>query len=546
MKVYELVAAAIVEEGCHAVFGLLGDGNLSLWGALGRDRKVPIYSAWHEGAAMAMADAYARSCGEVGVATVTCGPGLTHAATSLISAVRHGTPLVLIAGALPSSDVAGNQQLDQRRFADACGAPFYTLTSPDSAAETVRAAFQAAREQSCAVVLDLPIDVQEMELRSDIAYTPASDQILPLPDAAAVDAVVELISAADRPVVIVGRGAMSSGARQAIVLLADRIGAALGTTLHAKGCFADHARDIGVVGGITRGATRRLLAQADLVIAIGATLGYHTTDKGTQLPRAKIVRVDVRPGGGELGPASTLHLRSDAQAAAIALSEALERRQIRKTGFSEVMRDDTFKPQPWPDWPVPADGMDPRRVMREVSKVLPPRAQVSCGIGHFWSFPLMYLDLPERGSLHSTHAFGAIGLGLPFGVGLHVASSDRPVLAIEGDGSLMQALPEFESIVRQKISLVVLIMNDGGYGAEAHKMAVKGLDGAMARWPSPDFVALAEVFGGKGVRVGSATDVAAAVAQGFAAGGLFVIDARISPTVLSDFYRKTLFGTPIE
>src|SRR3546814_394543 len=130
---------------------------------------LSLESAGYGGAAVAMAEAYFRSCGEVGVVTVTCGPGLTHAATSLVSAVRHGSPLVLIVGDLPADDVGGNQQLDQRNFAQACGARFQNLAAPESAADVIRTAFRNARARSRPVVLNLPMDVQEAEApaRSD-------------------------------------------------------------------------------------------------------------------------------------------------------------------------------------------------------------------------------------------------------------------------------------------------------------------------------------------------------------------------------------------
>lgn len=550
MKVVELISSVIVAEKCRAVFGLLGDGNLSLWAMIHAEGAVPLYTAWHEAAAVAMADAYARSCGEVGVATVTCGPGLTHAATSLISAVRHGSPLVLLVGDLPASDVGGNQQLDQRRFAEACGARFRTLLTPDQASGALRSAFHEARTQSCPVVLSLPMDVQEADVPAGTPYAAAPaypDIFYPSgTDPSGIEAITDLISASDYPVVIAGRGAIERRTRNAVLEFADSIGAAVGTSLLAKDCFSGHPRNIGVIGGIARGATRRVLAHADLLIAFGASLGYHTTDRGTQMPLARIVRVNTGPASDGDEPPSTIHLRSDAGTAARALRDAVLSRKVQKTGFTDMMMGSEFVPASWPDWPVANDGMDPRRVMRALSAVLPPRVQIACGIGHFWSFPIMYLDLPCGGTFHSTHSFGAIGFGLPFGMGLSVAAPQRPVLIIEGDGSLMQALSELESAARQRLSLVILVMNDNGYGAEAHKMAAKGFDGAMARWVSPDFAAMATLLGGKGVRVDDEADLAPAVKEAFADGGLHLIDARISPSIVSDLYQQTLFGTAIE
>ncbi len=131
MKVYEAIAQGLVAEGCDKMFGLMGDGNMWLWGALGRNREVRFYSARHEAAAISMADGYARVTGRVGAATITCGPGLTHAATPLVAAARHRSPLVILAGEVSARDRHNPQIFDQRGFAEACEARFVRLTSTD-------------------------------------------------------------------------------------------------------------------------------------------------------------------------------------------------------------------------------------------------------------------------------------------------------------------------------------------------------------------------------------------------------------------------------
>src|SRR5690606_32040417 len=184
-------------------------------------------------------------------------------------------------------------------------------------------------------------------------------------------------------------------ARDAMLELAEVTGAAVGTSLHAKDRFAGHPRNIGVLGGIAHAVTRQALEQADLVIAFGSTLGYHTTDKRTQLAHAKIVRIDIREATGGDGPPSTIHLRADAAVAARALSAALTRRTLQKSGFVEPGWSNRLPVAAQPEGPFATDGIDPRLLMREASRVLPAEVQVTVGIGHFWAFPILWLDLPR-------------------------------------------------------------------------------------------------------------------------------------------------------
>src|SRR5262245_42206640 len=144
MKVYEAIAAALAAEGDGPVFGLMGDGNLALWGSLARLGKRTIYSARHEAAAVAMADGYFRATDGLGVCTVTCGPGLTQTGTSLVAAQRNQSSIIVLAGEIPAGAKNKLQSMDQRRFVEACGARFHTVTSSGSVTEEIAEAFYAA------------------------------------------------------------------------------------------------------------------------------------------------------------------------------------------------------------------------------------------------------------------------------------------------------------------------------------------------------------------------------------------------------------------
>ncbi len=142
------------------------------------------------------------------------------------------------------------------------------------------------------------------------------------------------------------------------------------------------------------------------------------------------------------------------------------------------------------------------------------------------------------------YQFGAVGQTVPVAIGVGVANPDRPHIVIEGDGSLMMNLQELETATRLGLPMVLVVWNDGGYGAEVHKLRAKGFDPHLAQWPSPDFAALGRAFGGDGVRIESLDELKSAVERGLKSKRLYVIDVPVSPTTLSDPYEKIHFGMP--
>lgn len=544
MKVYEAIAEALIAEGGDQIFGLMGDGNMSLWGALGRQRDVTLFSARHEAAAVAMADGYSRTTSKVGIVMVTCGPGLTQVGTSMIIAARNRSQLVLVVGEIPAGAKNKTQTMDQRRFAEACSAKFVTITSADNMAEEIAEAFYAARVHRVPVVLNLPMDLQEESFDWDFEYRPSFNFLPPrveTPSPDLLSPVIEKLAAAERPVIIAGKGAIASGAKEEIIRLADRTGALLATSLQGKGYFAGHPYDIGIAGAFASAPSERLLADADFVLGVGAELGYYTTEGGLLFPAAEVARIDIKPLPEEIGVIPGLYVQGDARKSVATINEALEARQVRKDGFRTAETRDVLNAAPH-RFEAPSDGLDPRTLAQSLSRGLPKGVLVTCGAGHFFSFPAMYLSLPEGAEIQFSYQFGAVGQGLPLAIGIGAGNPGRPHVSIEGDGSMMFNLQELDTVCRYKMQMVLIVWNDAGFGAEVHKLHAKGFDQSLAQWESPDFVAIARAFGGDGVRIAKESDLPGAVTEGLRKGGLYLIDARVSPTTASDPYSKVHFG----
>lgn len=546
MKLYEAFAEAALAEGCDTGFGLVGDGNVPIWAGLGKAKHFRLVAVRHESAAIAMADGYFRATGRIGLATTTWGPGLTHTTTALTVAARARSAVVSVIGGLSPIAKDLNQLVDHQKVADLTGARLHRVTSVNSAAEQIAEAFFEARVRRLPVILEIPLEVQLQALEWDWAYAASSTFVPPrprsIPDEVSLLAVADALMSAERPILVVGRGARAADAKQEILALAEHCGALLATTLPLKDWFIGHPYDLGIAGSFASRAGEELLAQADFVLGIGAELGYYTTEGGLLFPEARVARIDHEPVPQRIGVLPGDHyVCGDAKDVAGALLDRIRRAPARQ-GFRTGAARAALNASPTPGEPKPLDGLDPRLLMQALSTALPNDVRVVVGTGHFRGFAVMYLALSDQAELSMQYQYGPIGHATMQSIGYAMATPSKPTVLIEGDGSLMQHVSEIDTAVRSGVSLVVVVMNDGALGAEVHKMQAKGLDGSLALVPSPDFAALARGLGATGVSLDNEQELATAVRDAIRAGGVTVIDAKISPTLKNDVYNKLHFG----
>ncbi len=455
--------------------------------------------------------------------------------------------MVIVTGDTPASFAVKSQQLDQRRFIEACECRYVAISTVNAMASEIAEAFLAARLLKTPVALSIPLDLIDAEMPPNWTYVPSAARFADpgrvAPDESAVEALADDLMAAKRPILCAGRGAIMAGAIGEMRALGERTGALLGTTLLARGQFSGEPYDLGILGGFASTPTQELMREADFLLGIGAEMGHFTTMSGKLIPKARVARIDLQPlhWAPGAGIPEGRFVQGDAGLTLRRLNAVLEARGFRSDGARTPQTRDILSRT----YPLPAranDGADPRRLYLEMSAHVPENAVVTVGLGHFWSFPSMYLDLPDGAEMRIVHQFGAVGQTLGVALGGCVGEPDRKHLMIEGDGSIMMHIQEFDAAIRARLPLVVLIHNDGGLGAEVHKLNLKGYDAGLATFENPDYVGFARAAGGDGVVVRSEEEIGAALAAGFAAKSLFVIDARVSPSTISDAYLRTQFG----
>lgn len=542
---YRVLAEAFVKEGVDTIFVLTGDGNMYWEAAFAEAPGTRSIHVRHEHCACAMASAYSRITNTVGVASVTCGPGLSQTMTALATAAQSRIPLVVFAGESPMHTGFYNQAIDQAPMVTSTGARYMAVHSLKRMQQSVAEAFHYARSNQMPVVLGVPFDLQQSIMENVPDYVPSTHYMpdtgprSPHPDY--LRKAVERIKQARRVIVLAGRGAKLAGATEACRDLADLCNGALSTTLPVRGLFAGHSRDIGISGGFAHPATVQACKQSDLVIAVGAGLNSYTTDAGKLFAAAEILQIDEDPAGFVQGrrPADQF-LAADARLAVEALVRDLSGQLANPNwGVEDYARRMRSEPVDTAPYPVPEGSSDPREVIRVLDRELPKDWAYVNGSGHSSFFSVHLNDRPAENFL-TIREFGAIGNGLAYAAAMAAARPDRPTVLLEGDGGLMMHVQELETVRLQGWKILLCILNDGAFGSEIHKLRVDGMDEHGALYGRNDLARLAGGFGLRGALVQSVDELPALIKEFEQGEGAMLLDIQISDQVISPRMLKSI------
>ncbi|WAX58985.1 thiamine pyrophosphate-binding protein [Jatrophihabitans cynanchi] len=500
MKFYEALSQLVAER-VTVVFGLVGDGNLFFVDHYARSggRYVP---GLHEASAVMMAVGHARTTGEPAVATLTHGPGLTNGITALVEAVRTSTPLLLVVGDTATTSRYHTQDVDQQPLVAASGARFVQVRAAQTLAEDFAVAFAHARERAQPVVLNVPIDLMWTDVDApELRPYPAPAGSMLLPDDAQLDKALGIVASAEHPLVLAGRGARA--ARDSLLSLADMLGAPVATTLRAKDLFYSEPADLGVFGSLAAPATQAVVAAADCIVAFGAALNPHTTDRGHLTNGKSIVQVDVDAAAFGRFQEVDAAVNGDVSRVAERMTAMLRELGHRPRHFNSGPAIEQVRA-----WPTlvdrgTAETVDIRVALDFLDRALPAQRSIVVDVGRFVRHAVTLLHVPDANSWFGSGAgFSAIGLGIGMAIGVAVARPDQPAVLVCGDGGFMLGgLNEFRTAVEQKLDLICVVCNDHAYGAEHVQLVRRGLDPNIASLTPPDLTGLARSLGGDGVTI---------------------------------------------
>lgn len=524
------VARLLRDHGVEVVYGLMGDANLFVVDHWTRELGGRYVAATHEANAVMMAAGHARTTGQVGVATVTHGPGLTNTLTALVECAKSSIPVLLVAGRTSDRRRHAPQKVEQRPLVEATGAAFERAHSAASLATDLAVALRRATVERRPVVLELPVDLMWEDVDPPpVAATTRSVAPPAAPDPAAVDTALGIVLSAHRSVVLAGQGALE--AREPLVRLADLLGAALATTAQARDLFAGEPADLGLFGSLSTAAAQDVVADADCLLVFGASLTAETSAYGDLLRGKRLVQVDADPSAIGRTASPDAAIVADAGAAAEELVRWVEEAAVEPSGFARRAAERLARPLRRDPGEPRAGTVDLIEALERLDDVLPTARSVVIDVGRFALHALRHFSGPDaRSSMWSGAGFASIGLGTGMAVGAAVARPDRPTVLVVGDGGLvLGGLGELSTAVELGLDLVIVVANDGSYGAEHVQFTGRGMDPGLSLLSWPDFAAVAEALGCAAATVGTSEELAALGALVDRRSGPVLIDLRLDP-----------------
>lgn len=534
----ELVVRTLRKAGVTTLFGLHGAHLETIFQSC-LEHRIPIIDVRHEVAAGHAAEGYARAGRTLGVAMITAGPGFTNVVTSIANAFLDRTPVIYLAGSAGTRDAETNTLqagVDQVAIARPITKWAHRIANvldiPRLVAHAVRLATSGPTGP---VLLDLPSDVLNARIEEDSVRIP--DTILlgaaPGPDPKALDAALEILASAERPVIMAGVGAFQAGVTSELTAFAEATGIPVFSDFAAHGLVPssdDH------YGG-TFHKMDDLAAEGrrpDAVLALGVRFGLFTLGGGGRLAplEARLIHVEIDPK--EIGRLRDVELPivADPRAFLDAANTALGTRVWKDlTGWRETIRTARRK-----RFELLRDGLQrseppihPIQAVKAIVEYM-PRGAIMVGDGaeaYHWMNEVIAQDEPAS---YITHGFlGTVGMGLGLSLGVQVARPDKPVLLLVGDGAVGFTIIEFDTMARHQLPIVAVVMNNRSWAASQHfqemvsgQNRVIGTQLGEARYHD-----VARALGCEGAHVTEIKDLGPAIRKAFESGRPTCINVEI-------------------
>ncbi len=511
----DILIKALRDQGVDTVFGYPGGSVLPIYDAIFKQNDIRHILVRQEGGAVHAAEGYARSTGKVGVVLVTSGPGATNAVTGLADALLDSIPLVCFTGQVPTHLIGNDafQECDTTGITRPCTKHNYLVKDADKFARTIHEAFHVARSgRPGPVVIDVPKDVQLTlgDYVSPAQVTHKTYQPKTMPDMDAIERAVELMADAQRPVFYTGGGIINSGhaASQALRKLAAITGYPVTSTLMGLGAFpASNPQFLGMLGMHGTYEANLAMHGCDVMINLGARFDDRVTGKLSEFsPHSKKIHVDIDASSINKTIVVDLPIIADAASAIEAMIKVWERKNHKpnkdalskwwaqinewraKKCLAYKKSDTIIKPQ------------YALERLRDLTKGIETYITTEVGQHQMWAAQFMQFEEPHHWM--TSGGLGTMGYGLPASIGTQLAHPGKLVIDIAGEASILMNIQEICTAVQYRLPIKIFILNNQWMGmVRQWQELIHGSRYSESYTAAlPDFVKLAEAFGGVGLR----------------------------------------------
>lgn len=527
----QILLESLKREGVEVIFGYPGGQVIPIYDAL-YDSKIRNILVRHEQGAVHAADGYARSTGKIGVCLATSGPGATNLVTGIANAYMDSVPIVAITGQVPTFLLGG----DSFQEADITGITIpitkhnFLVKDIKDIPRVIKEAFHiAGTGRPGPVLVDIAKDITTATDTFDYpdkvdlpGYKPNyTGNVRQVKDAVAA------IIAAERPLLYVGGGAVTSGAHEELRRLAETLDIPVTTTLMGMTAFpSDHPLNLGMLGMHGTAYANFAVCETDLLIAIGARFDDRVTGKVESFaPQAKIIHIDIDPA--EIGKNVEVDIPIVGDVRSVL--EMILERVIPQRHPAWIRQIDSWKKEYPLTYQSSGEGLKPQAVIEEINRLTKGEAIFCTEVGQHQMWAAQYLKFTRPRSFITSGGLGTMGFGFPAALGAQVGNPDRLVINIAGDGSFQMNIQELGTAVANQLPVKVVIFNNFYLGMvrQWQEFFYKKRYSGTILESNPDFVKLAEAYGAVGFRITKAADLSAVLRKAFETPGPVIVDCRV-------------------
>lgn len=505
----QMVIEALIAEGVDTVFGYPGGAIMNVYDEIYKQDNFKHILTRHEQAAVHAAEGYSKASGKVGVALITSGPGFTNAVTGLADAYMDSIPLVVISGQVPMSLIGTDafQEIDAVGISRSCTKHNYLVTDASDLPRILKEAFYIASSgRPGPVHVDIPKDVTaqiaefdysiELDLETYKPHTKGNPR--------QIKKAMEAIAKARRPIFYLGGGIINSNAAYEVRDLVQKTGIPAVETFMARGTLS-HDDDllISMLGMHGSYAANMAMSETDLVIGLGARFDDRVTGKLSEFAKnAGVIHVDIDPASISKLVNADYPIVGDIKNVVNEMLElvSLVKPEKYKSWRETVKVFDELHPLTYHE---DTERLKPQWVIERVGELLGDSANISTDVGQHQMWTAQFYPFSRPRQFISSGGLGTMGFGFPAAMGVKAACPHKTSINFTGDGSILMNCQELMTAVEQKLPVINIILNNNYLGMvrQWQTLFYNKRHSETDLSAQPDFVKLAEAFGGLGYRV---------------------------------------------